>query len=166
MANDDFSEPPRRTDSKNLSFIFFRLLGPRHHRGPGVSLGRILGVMSIEPFFWVGACSQGAVSTAPTLKARPPKGKGVATDLDVLLVVCIDQAPRVSAVDGGPEAAPVHRCGTGHALDQNRVQSHAAFLRAAVQAGGSPVRCCAHADVDADGDATGRGAGVGCWVRL
>ena len=50
MANDDFSEPPRRADSKNLTFIFCPILGLGHLRGPGVSLGRILGVLSIEPF--------------------------------------------------------------------------------------------------------------------
>ena len=49
MANDDFSEPPRRVDSKYPSFIFYRFLGLGHLRGPGVSLGRILGVLSIEP---------------------------------------------------------------------------------------------------------------------
>ena len=44
MANDDFSKTPRRADSTNLIFIFFcRILGPGHLRGPGVSLGRILG---------------------------------------------------------------------------------------------------------------------------
>ena len=48
MANDDFSEPPRRTDSKNPIFIFCRFLGLVHLQGPGVSLVRILGVPSIE----------------------------------------------------------------------------------------------------------------------
>ena len=39
-ANDDFSEPPRRTDSKNPIFIFCRISGPCHLRGPGsVSVG-------------------------------------------------------------------------------------------------------------------------------
>ena len=44
MANDDFSEPPRRADSKNPIFSFSRFLGP------GVRLRRILGGPSIEPF--------------------------------------------------------------------------------------------------------------------
>ena len=39
MANDDFSEPPRRADSKNPIFIFCRILGPGHLRGPGVWVG-------------------------------------------------------------------------------------------------------------------------------
>ena len=54
MANDDFSEPPRRADSKNPIFIFGGFLGLGHLRGPGVSLGRILGVLSIEPFLGEG----------------------------------------------------------------------------------------------------------------
>ena len=43
MANDDFSEPPRRADSKNPMFFFSRFLGPGHLWDPGVSLGWILG---------------------------------------------------------------------------------------------------------------------------
>ena len=43
MANDDFSAPPRRADSKNPIFIFCRILGLGHLRRPGVSLRRILG---------------------------------------------------------------------------------------------------------------------------
>ena len=54
LANDDFSEPPRRADSKNPIFIFCRFLGPGHFQGPGVSFGRILGVPSIEPFLGEG----------------------------------------------------------------------------------------------------------------
>ena len=56
MANDEFSEPPRRADSKNPIFIFRRFLGPGHLRGPGVSLGRIWGLPSIEPLFGGGLC--------------------------------------------------------------------------------------------------------------
>ena len=52
-ANDNFSEPPRRADSKNPIFIFGRFLGLGRLRGPGVSLVRILGVPSIEPFWGV-----------------------------------------------------------------------------------------------------------------
>ena len=48
IANDDFSEPPQRADSKNPIFFFSRFLGLGHFRGPGVRLGRILGVLSIE----------------------------------------------------------------------------------------------------------------------
>ena len=54
MANDAFSEPPRCADSKNPIFIFCRFLGLGHLRGPGVSLGTIWGVLSIEPFFGEG----------------------------------------------------------------------------------------------------------------
>ena len=75
MANDDFSEPPQHADSKNPIFIFCRFLGLGHLRGPGVSLGSICGVPSIQPFFWRGGASQGALSTPPAahLKARPPQ---------------------------------------------------------------------------------------------
>ena len=43
MANDDFSEPPRRADSKNPIFIFFLAeVWVRVTLGaPGVNLGRI-----------------------------------------------------------------------------------------------------------------------------
>ena len=41
-------------DSKDPIFIFCRFFGPGHLRGPGVSLGRILGVLSIEPFLGEG----------------------------------------------------------------------------------------------------------------
>ena len=51
MANDDFSEPPQRTDPKNPIFICCRILGPGHLRGLGVSLGRLLEGPSIEPFW-------------------------------------------------------------------------------------------------------------------
>ena len=50
MANDVFSEPPRRADSKNPIYTFSRILGPGHLWVRGVSLGRILGGPSIEPF--------------------------------------------------------------------------------------------------------------------
>ena len=53
MANDHFSEPPRRA-SKNPIFIFCRILVPGHLRGPEVSLSRILGVLSVEPFLGEG----------------------------------------------------------------------------------------------------------------
>ena len=78
MANDDFSKPPRRADSKNPIFIFYRFLGLGHLQGPGVSLGRILGVPSIEPFLGEGGrASQGALSPPPPpeLKARLPQSK-------------------------------------------------------------------------------------------
>ena len=47
-----------------IQFSFFLLnLGPGHLRGPGVSLGRILGACQLSPF-GVGS-SQRAVSTPP-----------------------------------------------------------------------------------------------------
>ena len=54
MANDDFSEPPRRPDSKNPIFFFSRFLGLGHLQGLGIRLSRILGVLSIEPFVGEG----------------------------------------------------------------------------------------------------------------
>ena len=44
VANDDFSEPPRRADSRNYIFIFFLpifFFWSGSPPGPGVSLGRI-----------------------------------------------------------------------------------------------------------------------------
>ena len=49
MANDEFSEPPRRADSKTPIFIFRPNLGPHLFQGLGVSFGKIWGP-SIEPF--------------------------------------------------------------------------------------------------------------------
>ena len=70
MANDDFSEPPRRADSKNPIFFFSRFLGLGHLRGLGVRLSRILGVLSIEPLLGEGGGSgRRALSTPP-----PPPG--------------------------------------------------------------------------------------------
>ena len=65
MANDAFSEPPRRADSRNPIFIFCLFLGLGHLRGPGVSLGRILGDPSIEPLLGGGGASQGALLNPP-----------------------------------------------------------------------------------------------------
>ena len=45
--------------------LSLRFLGPGHLRGPGVSLGRILGVPSIEPFLGEGGVSPGG-SIDPT----------------------------------------------------------------------------------------------------
>ena len=73
-ASDDFSEPPRRTDSKNPIFILCRFLGLGHLRGPGVSLGRILGARQLSPFwggFWHQALAIGSVSLWRLLASRP-----------------------------------------------------------------------------------------------
>ena len=73
MANDDFSEPPWRADSKNPIFIFGQFLGLGHLRGPGVRLGRILGVLSIEPFLGEGGSGRRTLSPPPPqTKTRPP----------------------------------------------------------------------------------------------
>ena len=42
-----------------------RFLGLGHLRRPGVSLGRILGVLSIEPFFWGGVPAGGLYRPPP-----------------------------------------------------------------------------------------------------
>ena len=71
MANDDFSEPPQRADSKNPIFFFCQFLGLGHLRGPVVSVGRILGVLSIEPFLG-GGSGRRALSTPPPPGKRKP----------------------------------------------------------------------------------------------
>ena len=63
MAKDDFSEPPRRADSKNPIFVFCRLQGSGARRSVPVGLGS----------------SQRAVSTPPPppeAKARPNRVVG------------------------------------------------------------------------------------------
>ena len=66
MANDDFSEPPRRADSKNPIFFFSQFLGLGHLPGLGVRLGRILGVLSIEPFLGEGGVRpEGSIDPPP-----------------------------------------------------------------------------------------------------
>ena len=76
QLNDDFSEPPRRADSKNRIFIFLPKLESGPLRGPGVSLGRILaGGASIKPLWGGGgrALARGLYRPPPPeLKARPP----------------------------------------------------------------------------------------------
>ena len=55
--------------------IFCRILGPGQLRGPGVSLGEILGGPSIKPFFGIGGgLARGLYrpTPPPKLKARPP----------------------------------------------------------------------------------------------
>ena len=72
IAKDDFSEPPQRADSKNPSFIFCRSFAPGHLRGPGVSLGRILGGGSIEPPLFGGGLARGLYRTPPPPIESPP----------------------------------------------------------------------------------------------
>ena len=63
-------------DSTNPIFVFRQFLGLGHLQGPGVSLGRILGVPSIEPLLGGrgGGSSQGALSTrcVPFRLSTPP----------------------------------------------------------------------------------------------
>ena len=63
MANDDFSEPPRRADPKNPIVVFAEFWVRVTSGARGVSLGKIWGG---------GGSSQTAVSTHAQLKARPP----------------------------------------------------------------------------------------------
>ena len=70
MAHDVFSEPPRRAHSKNPIFFFSRFLGLGHLQGLGVTLGRIFGVVSIEPFWGDGGVRpEGPIE--PPLPAEP-----------------------------------------------------------------------------------------------
>ena len=72
MANDDFSDPPQRADSKNPIFFFSRFLGLGHLQGPGVRLGRILGVLSIQPFLGEGGVRpEGSIDCPPPRKRKP-----------------------------------------------------------------------------------------------
>ena len=81
MANDEFSKPPRRADSKNPVFIFCRFLCLGHLRGLGsVSVG-FRGSRQLSPFWGGGGSSQGALSPPPPpfqLQARLPQciGRG------------------------------------------------------------------------------------------
>ena len=64
-----------------IPFSFLcRFLGLGHLRGPGVRLGTILGVLSIEPFLGEGGAGQGALSNPPPpqLQARLPLGRSTA----------------------------------------------------------------------------------------
>ena len=84
MANDDFSEPPRRTDSKNPIFIFCQFLGLGHLRGLGVSLLRIFGVPSIEPLLG-GGLARGLYRTPPPpASIESPSTPAVAVVVDIL----------------------------------------------------------------------------------
>ena len=81
MANDDFSEPPRRADSKNPIFIFCRFLGLCHLRGPGVSLGRIFRVPSIEPLLGCGGgLARGLYRPPPPIESPPAPEERIALE--------------------------------------------------------------------------------------
>ena len=76
MANDDFSEPPRRADFNNPIFVFFFAdfwVWVTSEAGASVSLG-FWGSRQLSPLW--GGSSQGALLTPPPppqLKARPSK---------------------------------------------------------------------------------------------
>ena len=73
MADDDFSEPPRRADSKNPIFIFW--VWVTSEAQGSVSVG-FWGSRQLSPFLG-GGVSQGALSTPPAqLQARLPLGGG------------------------------------------------------------------------------------------
>ena len=77
MANDDFSGPPQHADSQNPIFFFSQFLGLSHLQGLGVRLGRILGVLSIEPFLGEGGVRpEGSIPPPPPpeTKTRLPQG--------------------------------------------------------------------------------------------
>ena len=72
MANDDFSEPPRRADSKNAVFIFFAdfwVWVTSEARG-SVLVG-FWGARQLSPFFGGGGSSQGALLTPAPSIASP-----------------------------------------------------------------------------------------------
>ena len=71
MANDAFSEPPRRADSKKRIFIW-PVFGSRSPPGPGgsVSVG-FWGPHQLSPFWGEGGSSHGALSTPPPSNGKP-----------------------------------------------------------------------------------------------
>ena len=126
MANDDFSEPPRRTDSKNPIFIFCRFLGPGHLRGPGVSLGRILGVPSIEPFGG-GVGPEGSIDPpSPPPRKRKPS---------------LPSSTRINSRFGGFSFERLMPCDCDHdiieSVDQHEPKRHFLFVR--IESRGPPV---------------------------
>ena len=78
MANDDFSEPPRRADPKNPIFSFsdFWVWVTSEAQG-SVSVG-FWGSCQLSPFWRGGGCGRRALSTPPPpeTKTRPPRGCG------------------------------------------------------------------------------------------
>ena len=66
LANDNFCEPLHLLIPKIPFSFCCRISGLGHLRGPRISLGRIFGGLSIEPFvLGGGGASQRAVSTPP-----------------------------------------------------------------------------------------------------
>ena len=103
VAN-DFSEPPRRADSKNPTFVFGRFLGLGHLQGPGVNLGRILGSRQLSPFWGRagGLLPGGSIDPRPTqLKAPPPKFS--------LLVCVLTCVPRGNPIENPMQATKLQK---------------------------------------------------------
>ena len=65
-----FLNPLERADSKNPIFIFCRFMGLGHLRGLGVSLGRILGVHSVELLLGGGGGSGQGLYRPPPLRLK------------------------------------------------------------------------------------------------
>ena len=85
MANEDFSEAPRRADSKNP--IFFLLnFWVRITSGAQGSVGRIFGVPSIEPLLGVGEVWPGGSIGHPPPQVESPVAPGAAQPLYPSLV--------------------------------------------------------------------------------
>ena len=97
MANDDFSEPPRRADSKNPIFFFPRFLGLGHLQGPGVRLGRILGVLSIEPFL-----GEGGVRPEGSIDPPPPGNENPASQIAQMAPSTAGRPAGHSCLSGSP----------------------------------------------------------------
>ena len=92
MANDDFSEPPRRADSKHPIFIFFPEVWVRVTSGARGSVS--VGAPSIEPFFGGEGSSQwDCIAPPPPQSLTPLSGPdGCAGDLR-----CLEVALRAGA---------------------------------------------------------------------
>ena len=72
VANDDLSEHPGHAISKIPIFIFCRILCPGHIPGLGVSVGRVVGALSIEPFL-----GEGGEAVEPKGFVDPPPRPGI-----------------------------------------------------------------------------------------
>ena len=121
MANDDFSEPPRPADSKTPIVILCWIMG--HLRGPGVSLGRILGGPSIEPF--LEGSSHRAVSTPPPHRKPAHPGCSLKGDngISVPLLTttcCPPPPPPLQPKESWPPTPPHYQRHTTSATDGSR----------------------------------------------
>jgi len=69
-----------------VSFFFADFLGLGHLRGPGVSLGRFLGVLSIEPFW--GGSGRRALSPPPHANENPASHFNAPRTCGVKVTLC------------------------------------------------------------------------------